>query len=374
MTNVEVAPDSDRLRSPPMQESSSRTVLLAGLVALAAAWTIYFAKALLLPIVVAFFLKLLLAPLMRGLGRLGVPRAIGSIVLVLLLVGTVVGATYALIEPASQWFDELPERVREARYRLGEIERPVAALAEMSEKVEDLATAGEGVAQRPKVDPPVVRLAEPTVAGSILAGLRDFLVNGFFALIVLYFMLATDRIAAQKLVVGSPKLANVMTAVQQRVSAYVTAVITINLTLGVVVGLMMAAFEMPNPAVWGLMAAALNFVPYVGLMVGVAMVALVSVTTYPSLTTAILPPASYLVASSLEGFVITPWILGRSLTLSPVAIFVWIMLWSFLWGIPGILLAVPMLVMLKIVCDHVPALSTVGVLVSGGPPITAHVK
>lgn len=122
----------------------------------------------------------------------------------------------------------------------------------------------------------------------------------------------------------------------------------------------MAALDMPNPVLWGVMAGLLNFVPYLGAIVGTGVVALVAVLTFDDVGRVLIPPVSYLALTSLEGQFITPTILGRRLRLNPVVIFVWLVFWGWIWGVPGALVAVPMLAAFKIVCDRVENLRPVG--------------
>lgn len=128
------------------------------------------------------------------------------------------------------------------------------------------------------------------------------------------------------------------------------------------VGTALHLLDVPSPLLWGLMATVLNFVPYVGAMVGVAVVSLVSFVTFDEVGRAVVPPLVYLFVTSLEGGFITPLILGRSLSLSPVAILLGLLFWGWLWGIPGALLAVPILLSVRIVCENVPSLAWVAQL------------
>jgi predicted PurR-regulated permease PerM len=113
---------------------------------------------------------------------------------------------------------------------------------------------------------------------------------------------------------------------------------------------------MPNPLLWGLVAGLFNFVPYLGTSLAVGIVAVVGLLSFDSLVWALLPATSILVLSSVESYFITPALLGRRFSLSPVVLFVWLLAWSSMWGIPGSLLAVPTLVILHIVLDNIPAL------------------
>src|SRR5690606_35540733 len=127
-----------------------------------------------------------------------------------------------------------------------------------------------------------------------------------------------------------------------------------NAGLGVATGLAMAALGVPNPALWGVLAAINNFVPYLGSLATAIVLAIVAAVTFESLGAIVAPPLVFLALTTIEGQFLTPMLLGRRLTLNPVVIFLALLVWGWLWGIPGVLMAVPLLAALKILCDHVP--------------------
>jgi predicted PurR-regulated permease PerM len=122
---------------------------------------------------------------------------------------------------------------------------------------------------------------------------------------------------------------------------------------------------LPNPMLWGVMATVLNFVPYLGAMVGIAVIAAVAALTFETPSEYFLPPLVYFLLTAIEGYFLTPIIVGRQLTLNPFVILLGLFLWGWMWGIPGAVLAVPMLASFKIVCDHIPPLTPVGEFLGG---------
>ena len=134
----------------------------------------------------------------------------------------------------------------------------------------------------------------------------------------------------------------------------------INVGVGVAVGVGVWLLQMPNPVLWGVLACVLTYIPYLGAVVGIGILGLAALLAFDDLGHALAVPGVYLVVSFLEGNFITPLVLGRRLTLNPVVIFVGLLFWFFLWGIPGALLAVPILAICKIVCDHVDTLAPIG--------------
>ncbi len=159
--------------------------------------------------------------------------------------------------------------------------------------------------------------------------------------------------------------------IEAEISRYLLTITIINAGLGVAVGLAMWALGMPTPLLWGMLAAVLNFLPYIGALGGVAIVGIVSMASFPTIGAALLPPLAYLACTTIEGQFVTPTTVGRRLRINTVAVFVAVAFWSFLWSIPGALMAVPILVFLKVLCDNVPGLRGLGRFLSAEAPAEA---
>lgn len=190
--------------------------------------------------------------------------------------------------------------------------------------------------------------------------------------IFLFLLLASGDSLLRKVVRILPRLKDKKTAVEvvrqmeADISTYLITITLINLTLGAIVGSGIALFGLPNPLLWGVMAALLNFIPYLGALVGLTAVALLGLMTYDQMIAIWLPIAFYFTATTLEAYIFTPLILGRRLTLNPIVIFISLLLWGWIWGIGGALMAVPILAVTKIVCDHVEPLAFLGELIGDG--------
>jgi predicted PurR-regulated permease PerM len=152
--------------------------------------------------------------------------------------------------------------------------------------------------------------------------------------------------------------------IQQNISNYLFSVCLINMGLGLIVSIGLYFMGVPNAVIWGILAAVLNFIPYFGPVAGVTLLAAVGLLTFDTAWKGLLPPAWYLLLHLLESNLITPVLLGRRFTLNPVVIFVSLIFWTWLWGVPGALLSVPILVSVKVICDRVPAMSSVSELLS----------
>jgi predicted PurR-regulated permease PerM len=178
-------------------------------------------------------------------------------------------------------------------------------------------------------------------------------------LILLYFLLAYDGVFLAKLIKLMPTLSDKKRAVsiaheiEGQVSRYLFTITLINCCLGVAVGTAVGFLGMPNPFMWGVMVAILNFIPYLGALTGIVLMTLAAMLSFPSASYALLFPAAYFILASLEGNFITPMVMGRSLTLNPVLVLLSLTFWGWMWGIVGIILAVPILAAFKIFCSHI---------------------
>jgi len=148
--------------------------------------------------------------------------------------------------------------------------------------------------------------------------------------------------------------------VERNISVYLWTITLVNSGLGLALAIAMHFLGMPNPALWGAMAALFNYVPYLGAATGIISLGLASALTFNDPMKIFLPPATYFLLSVVEGNFIMPLALGRSLALNPVIIFIWLIFWGWVWGVPGAVLAVPLLAILKIICDHLQPLSALG--------------
>jgi predicted PurR-regulated permease PerM len=203
--------------------------------------------------------------------------------------------------------------------------------------------------------------------GSRLLGTTQIVIAAILEIVfLLYFLLAGGDLFLQKFIKVLPhygdkqKAANIARATEAAVSAYLSTALLVNVGEGIVVGLLLWALGMPSPALWGALIAALEFVPYLGAFAGVVILGLAGLTTFDTVGRALLIPGSFLAVNLLQANVVTPMLLGHRLTLNPVAIFVGLTFFFWIWGVAGAFLAVPLLATLKILCDHVASLAALG--------------
>ncbi len=334
--------------------STGALVLLAVPVALT---VLRFTRALFLPILAAVLLQFVLEPLIRAARRVRIPPSISAAIILLACSGSAAGAAYLVYQPALDWARELPAKLHRAEYKLGAIKEPVKEVTRATKNVEEIARIPSAD------DEQVVRVEKASLADGLFAALGDLAAGSLIGLVLTYFLLSHGQTIASKLSRSLPPPsgersgASGLRSIQARVSRYLLTITAINIGLGAAVGGLLFAVGMPNPALWGVMACVLNFVPYLGSMVGVVVVFLVGLVTFEPLGPTLAAAAGYAALSTIEGLLITPMILGRRLTLSPVAILLWLLLWNWLWGIPGALIAVPLLVALKVFSDSYESLA-----------------
>jgi predicted PurR-regulated permease PerM len=330
---------------------------------------LYFARPLVLPVVLACVAGMTLKPLIRWSSCCHIPPPFSAAVVLCFLVAAVGVGFFQLGRPASMWINEAPQHMTELRQRVLKLFPRAARFSAAAAAVNDLgATDAEKAAEQEKT--PTLEVKESRGTSSILNWTGTLLVGLGETLVLVYLLLASGDLFLQKLVRVMPTLSDKKRAVeisheiQQNISNYLFSVSLINLGLGVVVSGGLYFMGVPNAAMWGMVVAVLNFVPYFGPVAGVLLLAAVGLLAYDTLWQGLLPPAWYLLLHLLETNLITPVLLGRRFTLNPVVIFVSLIFWMWLWGVPGALLSVPILVSIKVISDRVPAMSPVSELLS----------
>lgn len=319
--------------------------------------TAYFAKDLILPILLGFLLALTLSPLMRSLGRAGLPTGPAA-VLVVGLSGTVILSVVGVAAGTiALWSDELPQMGYQIKIKLSGMAETVETVRRATEEVDRISTPDGGAQEVVVKQPGFLDSAMST--GMKLGGTLAV------SLVLALFLLASGNMFYVKLVQSFQKLTdkkralNAVYDVEKRVSRYLLTITVINAVLGLCIGAALALLGLPGAHIFGVAAFLLNFLPYIGGVIGAAVAAAYALITFDSVGYAMLVPACYLALTTLEGQFITPWLVGRRLEINTVAVFLTVVLWGWLWGIAGALIAVPFLVVFKVVCDNVDSLRMV---------------
>jgi predicted PurR-regulated permease PerM len=337
-----------------------RSIEVTILTSLALLYTLYFAREFLIPIAFAVLLNFLLSPVIRRMVRLGIKAPIGAALIVLVLIAAVAEGAYQLAGPAQRWAMTAPESFARAEQKVRSIIRPVQQVTQ------NVARAADAVASQSERPPSVVVQSGPSIS-SRLFGTTQRIAGGLVEVfILLYFLLAGGDLFLQKLIKVLPhfgdkvKAVEIARATEAAVSAYLSTTLLINIVEGAVVAGVLWLLGMPNVLLWGALVACFEFVPYLGAFAIVVIFSVAGLTTFDEVPRALLIPGSFLAINLLQANVVAPMLLGHRLTLNPVAIFIGLAFFFWIWGVPGAFLAVPLLASFKIFCDHIESLAAIG--------------
>ena len=368
-----------------------RDVALVILTSLAVLYTLYFAAGIILPFVLALVLGLLLSPAARFMcHRLRLPRMLAAVLLILALLSAIGGIGYAISVPAAGWIARAPQSLPTLQQKLGFLRRPIdmvegglqqmqglmrdsgrpASPAQEADQPGGLPAAGSSV--RPP--PQTVTVSQGSSVGmTLLAGTRSFLGQVLTLLIVLFFLLADGDALLRRFVEILPGLTEkkravqIATEVERNISGYLATITLMNALVGLANGVSIWAFGLPDPLLWGVAAFLLNYVPILRPLTGMVIYFFDGLFSISNAICALAPSGVYLLIHILEGETVTPLLLARRFTLNPLLVIAALMFWDWLWGVPGALLAVPLLAVFKILCDNIEVLTPVGHLLGAEP-------
>ena len=362
MKNLEVVSPIEVPEDLP-PPSDPKVIFLGGLFVLALLAAAYMAREIILPFVFAIVLMLLLQPAFRILERLRVPRILASLLLILVLFGTIVGLGAAISGPARTWAAKLPEGIPLLEERLNFIREPIDTLQRFLQQVQDF-----GAGPLPTV---AASAQGPTLLSKLFTGTRNFASGFFTTVLFLFFLLVSGDIFLHRLVEIMPRfrskrqVVDIAQQIESDISAYLVTITIMNAAVGIATALAMSLTGVGDPILWGTVAFLLNYVPILGPTLGVLIFLLAGLLTHDTLWQALLPAGLYLGIHLIEGETITPMLLARRFTLNPVLVIIALVFWFWMWGIPGAILAVPMLAITKIICDRLQSLAAFGHFLEG---------
>jgi predicted PurR-regulated permease PerM len=330
---------------------------LVTLAALAVGALLYFAHEVFVPIALALLFAIVLSTPVEALYRRGLPRVLGAFALLLVLLVGVGAVADALAEPAQQWFTGAPRTLQV-------IEKKIRPLERFMQRVEGLTSRAGQLAGA--TAPPANLVAAPAPSGApaqvssshVLAATGSALASLLTVIILTLFLLSggPPLLARMTASVASDLQAvhvlAVVEAIRVELGRYFGTIALINIGFGLVIALSMMLLGVPNPFLWGAVAAVLNFIPYVGSAVTLVLLAIVALVSFSDLGRVFAVVGSYLALATLEGQVLQPLLVGRRLDLNPIVVFLAVWCGGWFWGIAGIVIAVPSLVALKVAVAH----------------------
>ena len=303
-----------------------------------------------LPVTAAMVVAIALVPLLEWFERRGVPSKLAAILCVLLFLGLAVFALASIVLPAMDWVQRIPSRIDQVRHTLDPLMNLYKSLQDWIDS-----TAAQ-IATAPTKTVRTVRIE--TANGwidTITSQAPHLLIQLFFALLVIFFFLAGWTSMRKRTIVsrgsfeGALTMARVIQQVVEATSTYLGTITLINIAMGALTGAILWWLGMDSPMMWGGIVAVLNYIPYLGPIASVALLAFGGLMTFPDVWSAMLPPACFLVLHLVEANAITPAVVGRRLEINPLLILVSLSFWAWVWGTTGALLAVPLLIIFKTV-------------------------
>ncbi|WP_452299579.1 AI-2E family transporter [Luteimonas yanweni] len=350
-----VTPGEPAVQPPAPRPRAPTSVLVLAL--LAVGYTLWAAQGVILPVLLAMFLALIGNPVIRALRRIYMPRFLAAL---LVLCGGMAGAGLLgqqLLAPAIDWMQEAPRQMRQLGKELGELAEPVREANRVAEDIARQASGEEPKIEvvRTQVDDPYAALARaPRMAGSVLA----------VVLLTFFFMVFGEDLQRRAIALLPTRqrqrvTVEIMQSIERDVSRYVFTITLINAGVGVLLAAVLhwgLGVDLQEALLWGTIAMLLNFAPYVGPAIGVVAMLLMGFVTWDELGSSLLPAALYLGLHTLEGQLVTPLVLGQRMQLSPLVLILALLVFGWLWGIVGLLLAVPLLVCVKRVLARIDGL------------------
>lgn len=338
----------------PRPRSSTAAIVLASL---AVAYTLWATQELLLPVLLAMFFALIGNPIIRTLEKIHIPRFVGALAVLSAGLACAVLLGSLMAEPAGKLMREMPHQLRELAPKLRAVVKPVQDAKKGAESIARVA-GGEDVNAvrlvRTEVNDPFRSLtATPRMIASVLA----------VVLLTLFFMIYGANLQRRVLALlpgwQQKKLTmDILQSIEREMSRYVLTITIINTLLGLVFAgvLVWLGLAIPEALMWGTLAALLNYAPYVGPLIGIMAMMLLGFVHFDAPLEALLPSGIYLLLHTIEGQFVTPILLGRRMALSPLVLILGLMVFGWLWGIIGLLLAVPLLACTKVVLERVDGL------------------
>ena len=354
-TSAPATPPAPAADLPQLQPRPRAPTSLVVLAVLAVGFVLWATQDLILPVLLSMFFALVGNPIIRLLQRIRIPRFISALAVLCSGIALTVLLGQQLVQPAGEWIRDAPRELRSLAPKLQKLTKPVQQANEAAENIAR-AAGGDSAGKRVQVvktevnDPYKVLTATPKLLASVLA----------VVLLTFFFMVYGQDLQRNAIALLPDRqkkkvTVEILHTIEVEVSRYVLTISVINAVVGLVFAACLYFFlDLPldEALLWGTMAAVLNFAPYVGPLIGIIVMLLMGFASYDEPLQSLLPAAIYLGLHTLEGQLITPIVLGKRMALSPLILILALMVFGWMWGIIGLLLAVPLLVCVKIVLSR----------------------
>jgi predicted PurR-regulated permease PerM len=325
----------------------------------------------LMPVTMALLLFFVFTPLRRFARRRGIPDAATALAVTVSIMLAVAVLAYAASGPISRAMNNMPIISQQLEAKFDNVRASVADLRDAARRIDE--------AQQVEPDEEgttAIKVEEQgsTTLGTVVQSAPLLLGQTFFTLILLFFMIASGDLLYLKIVQSFDQMRDkrgaylALREIEDSLGNYLGAITIINACLGLAVGLAMLAWGMPGALLFGMGAFVLNFIPYLGAITGVAISGLVALVVMPGLFGPSMVALTYLGLTSLEGQIITPYFVSRRLQMNTVVVFLAVALWAWLWSVLGMVIAVPVLVVLRVLADHIPGWEKFGNFLAGDEP------
>ena len=357
------APSGIELDVPPYPEL--KTIFLGGIFLLILLTIFHLASDLVIPVVLAFVLKLVLQPAERFLERFYIPRFLSALIIVLMVMGSLFALISFLSAPATLWVEKVSASFPSLQERLSFLSTRVASAQKMMVNAENM-TQGSGT----KIM--AVAVEGTRLSDRVFLGTRAFISSLFTTVLLLLFLLASGDTFLRRIVEILPRFKDKRQAVdisqhiERDISMYLLTITFMNALVGILTGIAMAACGREDAILWGAFAFLLNYVPIIGPLIGFAIFTLVGFLLDNKMGTAILPAMLYLGIHLCESNFVTPMLLAKRFTINPVLVILSLIFWYWMWGFAGAVLAMPMLAITKKICDRIDGLKPLGHFLEGG--------
>ena len=360
-----------------LPERGPRTTAVAAIAVVAVIWLLHFAQTVLIPITLGILISYALSPLVSTLVRWHIPRVIAAALTVGLLVGVLGVGIYTTSDDVMQIVASVPEAAQRIRERVRAQRRArEGALQQVQSAAKEIERAAQEAAQPPTAPAGVqkVQVVEPAFNASDYlwmggVGLMGFLGQFTVILFLVYFLLVTGDLYKRKVVAIAGRdpqqkhaMLRMLTDIHEQIDSFIRVQVFTSFIVGIVTMAALWAFGVRQYVVWGILAGLFNSIPYLGPLMVTAGLGVVAFLQFNDLMRTAWVCGTSFAITSLEGYLLHPALMSRAAQMNPVAIFVGLLFWSWVWGVWGTILAVPMLMMLKAVCDHVDGLQPIGEL------------